>query len=401
MRANSASDLDLLSLGEPPEDTQLLDRLTVGVDMWEAFAVQEYLERYIADGGSQFKLLIGRPGSGKTHLLRRLERAAHDLGYIVAAFPADSVRLQRIDDLYRAIVNHLDLVELTRRLANRVISRMGYDPERVPDSLTFVDWVVQEGRIRELVARQTQEQLEGFFRRRRIDTSLCLAYIQLSAAYLGIRAIPAETQDTLYDWIRGEPLKAAALGPLLIRRPIDRYNARVMLDSLSRLARELDFKGVVVTIDRLEDIVTRIPETGRWKYTRSALNDVYQSLREFVDSMPFLTSVWMVLAGRRELLDDRLRGIRSYDALWLRLQHEVAVPERFNRFGQIIDLDRAAELLIDEDVLQSLYRRVLEASSDEGIGDALIPPEALSQDGEVGRFRKVVVAARRAAQQAN
>ena len=392
----STNDRDLLYLARPPENPELLDWLTVGVDVWESFAIREYLDKYIANGGSQLKLIIGRPGSGKTHLLHRIQRAAHDRGYVVAAFSASSVRLQRIDDLYRAIVEHVDLEELTRRLAHRVIQEMGYNPEEVPADQTFADWAVEQGHMREVVSRDIESKLGRFFKQRQMETNLCLAYVQLAAAYLGVRQLAQEDRKVLYRWIRGERLKVVELRPLLISRSIDRYNARDMLDSLSRLARELGFKGLVVSIDGMEALTDRDPETGRWKYTKNALNDVYQSLREFVDSMPSLTSVFMVLAGRRELLDDLSRGILSYEALWLRLQHEVVVPERFNRFGQIIDLDKATELLLDDDQLRLLYDRVQEALGIDGAGD--MPDDVLSPYGEVGRFRKVVQAARTAEQ---
>ena len=74
MQANDY-DRDLLRMGQPPQNLQLLDWLTVAQDIWEDFAIKEYLDQYIADGGSQVKVVIGKPGSGKTHLLRRLERA--------------------------------------------------------------------------------------------------------------------------------------------------------------------------------------------------------------------------------------------------------------------------------------------------------------------------------------
>ena len=79
-------DQDLMRLGYPPNDPQVLDRMTVGEAAWETFMVDRYLapNGYIADGHSQMKLVIGRSGSGKTHLLRRLVGQAQRLGYIEA-----------------------------------------------------------------------------------------------------------------------------------------------------------------------------------------------------------------------------------------------------------------------------------------------------------------------------
>jgi hypothetical protein len=42
-------------------------------------------------------------------------------------------------------------------------------------------------------------------------------------------------------------------------------------------------------------------------------------------------------------MDDDVRGLKSYQALWMRIQNEIE-GKRFNRFADIVDLDR----LIDE-----------------------------------------------------
>ena len=324
MQANDY-DRDLLRMGQPPQNLQLLDWLTVAQDAWEDFAIKEYLDQYIADGGSQVKIVIGKPGSGKTHLLRRLERAAQERGYIVASLPASSIRLQHINDLYAAVARHLDLDELTNALARRIIKEMGYDHGEVPADQSFAEWAASRGRFPVAIKRDIEELLGQFFKQRKMETSFCLAFIQLAADELGVGRLSAVDRDTLYGWLRGNWFPVAQLRSVLIPRSIDRYNAREMFDSLSTLARDMSFKGLVITIDQMEEIVGRDPETRRWRYTKPALNDVYQSLREFVDSTPTLTAVLFVVAGRRELLDDEARGIKSYDALWLRLQHEVAV----------------------------------------------------------------------------
>ena len=402
MQAND-HDRDLLRIGQPPQDPQLLDWLTVAPDVWEDFAIREYLDRYIADGGSQVKILIGKPGSGKTHLLRRLERAAQEREYIVASLQASSIRPQRtnrpqrtsrlhINDLYAAVARHLDLEGLTDALAKRIVEEMGYDHGDVPTNQSFAEWAESRGRFPAAIRKEISECSEAFFKQREMETSFCLAFVQLAADKLGVGRLRADERDTLYDWLRGGWFPVAQLRSVLIPRSIDRYNAREMFDSLSRLARDMGFKGLMITIDGMEDIVSRDPETRRWRYTKPALNDVYQSLREFVDSTPTLTSVLFVMAGRRELLDDEVRGIKSYDALWLRLQHEVAVPDRFNRFGQIIDLDRAAETSLDKGTLRCLAQRVREAAGDNQQHGEM-PETTMPLSGAEGIFRQLVVAA--------
>src|SRR3989304_2154621 len=103
----SQRDRDLLRLGYPPEDPQLLEAITIGPSIWEDFVVEHYLAQggYIQDGYSQMKIILGRPGAGKTHLLRRLVARAHDLGYLSVLLSASELRLPHIDALYAAIAS--------------------------------------------------------------------------------------------------------------------------------------------------------------------------------------------------------------------------------------------------------------------------------------------------------
>ena len=58
-------DLDLILQGKAPEDGAVLETLSVGEEDFTAFLKTQYLEEYIARGGSKIKFLTGRAGSGK------------------------------------------------------------------------------------------------------------------------------------------------------------------------------------------------------------------------------------------------------------------------------------------------------------------------------------------------
>ena len=64
-----------------------------------------------------------------------------------------------------------------------------------------------------------------------------------------------------------------------------------------------------------------------------------------------------LLCFRRELMDDDSYGMKSYQALWMRVQNEV-VSTRFNRFADIIDLDRYADEMYTEDILCEMSQKL-------------------------------------------
>ena len=68
--------------GIPP--TRNLEAYTVGIDSILGTLTDEYLNGYLRDGGSSFKLVVGEYGSGKSHFLYRLRDLAWAQGYVVS-----------------------------------------------------------------------------------------------------------------------------------------------------------------------------------------------------------------------------------------------------------------------------------------------------------------------------
>lgn len=66
--------------------------------------------------------------------------------------------------------------------------------------------------------------------------------------------------------------------------------------------------------------------------------------------------------------------MRSYQALWLRIQNEV-VSTRFNRFADILDLDRYADEAYDTDTLLRMAQRLAETVHSCGLFGASIEAE--------------------------
>lgn len=55
----------------------------------------------------------------------------------------------------------------------------------------------------------------------------------------------------------------------------------------------------------------------------------------------------------RELMDNENAGLKSYQALWMRIQNEI-VGERFNRFTDLVDLDRLAAQEYTPDIIVAI-----------------------------------------------
>lgn len=67
--------------------------------------------------------------------------------------------------------------------------------------------------------------------------------------------------------------------------------------------------------------------------------EILRQLIEFIDNMHHIL---FLFSFNRELMDNENVGFKTYQALWMRIQNEV-VSTRFNRFADILNLDRFAE----------------------------------------------------------
>lgn len=81
--------------------------------------------------------------------------------------------------------------------------------------------------------------------------------------------------------------------------------------------------------------------------------DTYESIRQLIDDIDSMKNIMFVYAFDRELIDNENAGLKSYQALWMRIQNEI-VGERFNRFSDMVDLDRLALQEYTPDVIISI-----------------------------------------------
>jgi hypothetical protein len=106
------------------------------------------------------------------------------------------------------------------------------------------------------------------------------------------------------------------------------------------------------------------------RYTKLRREDTYESIRQLIDDIDSMRGVMFLLCFRRELMSDDNYGMKSYQALWMRVQNEI-VSARFNRFADILDLDRYADERYDCETLCQMSERLSDVLSETG--QALTP----------------------------
>ena len=331
-------DIELLRKGQPPEDRELLKEMTLGGDAWLDFIREHYLENHILDGGSKVKVFVGLEGSGKTHLMRFIQKEALDLGYqtVYISLYEMERRVSDIVNLYKRFAASIDHDRLLIGLCKLAGKELGYSEDRYDGTEPILPILVEQGGLNQWEARNVIiERISRIIRESDLSPSFNIFTYQLLAEKL--TGEERHTGEICWKWLAGERLEPLEKRAVKLYDRLTRANARIWLYSLIRLVRLSGSSGVVLFIDNLEAMTQRDPETRRYRYTPNAIKDTCELFRQLIDAAELLEYFFVVMAGRPEILTDERRGLKSYEALWMRLQTGLVPSERFNRYADIID----------------------------------------------------------------
>ena len=251
----------------------------------------------IADGGASFRFLVGRYGAGKSFLLQTIRTHAMGEGFVVAdADLSPERRLQGGQGQGLATYR-----ELIRNISTKT------RPEGGALNLILDRWVAScadadESAINAQLA-PLEEMVHGF------DFTRMLRRYRTAVAEGDEEAMSRVTK-----WIRGEyrtkSEARAELGSSTIISDDDWY------DYVKLIARFLvcsGYKGMLALIDELVNLY-KIPNaiTRQYNYEKilTMYNDTLQGKAQYLG---------MIMGGTPTSIEDRRRGVFSYEALRSRL----------------------------------------------------------------------------------
>ena len=320
-------------------------------DFWE----EKYLREYIRDGGSKIKFVTGRQGSGKTYFLQLMTKLARQENYKTVRFSARDVWMHDFREIYIEIFHQCDILDCLEAVSHHLIREMGFDVQEIPDGMRFIDYLSQNGLGDALTKREIRAQLKQIFLDNpMLDNNFALACSMLTGSILGYPVLEEQNRELLLAWLEGDrTIKLSQLRAMdFYPSRITRYNARHMLRSLAEVIRMGGYSGLFIAIDDLEILISR-SSLEPIHYTKMKREDTYESIRQLIDDIDSMKNIMFVYAFDRKLMDDENAGLKSYQALWMRIQNEI-VGERFNRFADMVDLDRLAAQEYTPEVIVSM-----------------------------------------------
>lgn len=301
-----------------------------------------------AEGGSAMRFIIGRYGSGKSFLIQLMRGYALERGFITA--DADLSTERRLCG-----TNGSGLAtyrELMRNLASKASPDGGALPQIMARWLSDVKTDVAASGLEpgsEAFTRAVRERI--YTTVRNFESSVGgFDFARVAGMYFdACENGNDECKSACMRYLRGEfTTKTEAKSQLPgIGAIIDDDNWYDYIKLIARLVSAMGYRGLVVFIDEcvnLYKISNRISRENNYEKLLTMFNDTLQGRAE---------NLMIVMGGTPQFLEDRRRGLFSYEALRSRLSDgRFDTGEYKNMIGPVTRLRR----LSDNELLALILR---------------------------------------------
>ena len=282
----------------------------------EVSALLQDLER-VCDEGASFRIVVGRFGSGKSFFLNLVRNLAFQKKLVVAqADFSMERRLYASGGQARALYS-----ELMRNMATKAQPDGGALPTVLSTWASQLQHSVitsggttadVEKRIGEDL-RDLQSHVGGF------------EFAEVARAYYrGFVDKNDALQAAALKWLRGEyTTKTDARAELGVRRIVDDDSFYDSLKLMAAFVRKAGFGGLLVNLDEMVVLSHRLPNSrarqANYEALLTLLNDSFQGNSR---------GLGFVFAGTDECLEDKRRGLFSYEALRSRLAENTLAKQQ-------------------------------------------------------------------------
>lgn len=316
---------------------------TISAQEWLEVIRGEYLDGFARDGGSSIKFVIPVEEALGPLIKSRLQEIGSSLDYLVVCVDSGDTRVHMPQEIFFRIAQQVDWRLLARRVILKLCEGLPYQTNTIDPiaDIPILEAIstandVEVSQIdldlrRRLPMAVTQNR--GMSRDFRLAmTHLCLT--EMGGDGLNLEAMP------LLDWLTGKSRRISNVRAYSIYNSIVRTNARHFLESLLYWVRFVGYSGTMVLLDDARVTLRRNPRDGLRFYSRSAVMDHYELLRELIDGTDRLPGLFMVVLATGDFLDpdERGKGFAIYRALLGRIGEEVRDRNRGNPLSTLVRL---------------------------------------------------------------
>ncbi|MHB1126399.1 MAG: BREX system ATP-binding domain-containing protein [Bacillota bacterium] len=313
---------------------------------WLQFIQREYLDSFVKEGGSAVKFAVPLVEQVRPVLAEGISQCAEERGYLVARVRADDTKVHMVDHIFFKVADQVPWQHLCQKVIVKLAVQQGYAAPSDGDG-PLIFRIANENRIGpDMVRMELRRALEKqvskhpkFSRDFRVAmTYLCLA--ELSGGEDG-----ANTIQVLTDWLTGRNKAVGAVKPYRIFSQINRTNARYLFESLLRWVRFAGYPGMLIVLDTARLTLARNPRDEKLYYSKAAVLDAYEVLRQFIDGTDRLKGCFIVVIPDAAFLEENSSGrdIGAYQALKLRVIDEIRDRHLVNPLVSLVRLSSSNE----------------------------------------------------------
>jgi len=305
------------------------------------FLGQEYLASYLPAGGGSVKLVVTGDAGVADQFERSLQAAADREHALMVSLSAETTRVHMIDQVFFAVARQIDWDQVAVAIVNTAYDNIAVPA--APGRLTVAEVAADHDLDPRELYRSVRRALEHILL---TDTSLPRelrrALLRLAQAHLGSGDVNSAEALVIHGWLTGERVGLRELRDAMVYARIGRHNARTMLTSVGRLLLQAGHAGLVLHCDLTRLAEARrppVPERSGIYYSKAAVLDAYELLRQLIDATDELTGMLVIAVVPPELVSDEKRGLPAYAALQLRVADEVRDRRRTNPYASLVRLD--------------------------------------------------------------
>jgi hypothetical protein len=308
-------------------------------EVWLRFTEQEYLASFIRDGGAAIKFVVPLDAALRPELLNGLSAIGDQAGYLVVGINAAETKIHMVDEIFFRTAEQVPWHILSQKVLAKLAAESGYS------------WVANANADGPLYRRlaevnQVDPQMlhldlkkaigNKVFKQRKLSRDFRVAMTHFCIAELGGGEDGATTVKVLTDWLTGHNKAVSAVKPYQIFRKINRTTARYFFESLIHWLRLAEYPGMVMLLDAERVMLARKPRDPGISYSKAAVLDSYEVLRQFIDATDQLEGCFIAVVPHIDFLKDHTRGLGAYEALKFRVFDEIRDRTLVNPMASLV-----------------------------------------------------------------
>ena len=314
----------------------------IAVDDYAEFLATEYLDSYVAGGGAAVKFVVAGEAADADRFSQTVRDRAARREYATVRVDAVDIRIHMMDQLFFAVAAQVDWEALAARRVRAAYAAIAHpipdDAGDISVEAVAAHHQVDPGELTRDVNRHLQRTV---FHDYAMVQEFRIAMLRLCQAQLRTGQVTEAEHVAVLNWLRGELRQISVLRSAMIFRRIGRHNARQLLFSLAHWLAVNGRAGLFIELDVRRFGFARRPQPDERHgiyYTKSALLDGYELLRQLVDNTDELAHCCVVVTAAPEFTSDTARGVDAYQALKLRIYDDVRDRNRDNPYSSLIRL---------------------------------------------------------------